>query len=315
MRTIVTADFRSQIASASVITIGNFDGVHRGHREIFRTVCQYALEDSLQSLVVTFDPHPLQMLSPERAPMLITNAEQKRSLIAESDIDTLIVIPFDLAFSRIPADHFVRDILVRALGMKRLVIGHDYAFGRNREGNEALLARLSVEYGFKLDVMEPVGDGGLIFSSSEVRRLVSRGDMDSASRLLGRCHRITGSVVPGREIGRSIGFPTANVGTDNQLIPADGVYAVWVEVMGEIHMAASSIGVNPTFGESTRTIEVFLFDFDSDLYGKELTIHFMSRLRDIARFVSVDALKSQISKDVSAARDILSSSLLSEVMS
>ena len=292
-----------------MVTIGNFDGVHRGHREIFRRVSQYARTAGCTSVVVTFSPHPLQVLNPDKAPLLITTPAQKRALIAENDLDLLVVIPFDPNFAAIPADRFVREILVAGLGLRHLVIGHDYAFGRGREGNEALLAQLATQLGFVLEVLDPVGEGALIFSSSEVRRLVRAGEVGAAVAILGRYHRISGQVVHGREIGRSLGFPTANIVTENQLIPADGVYAVWVEAGDELHMGACSIGTNPTFDGAERTIEAFLFDFDGSLYGQEIVVHFAARLRGLARFPDAVALKAQIGQDVAAARGVLSAAL------
>ncbi len=309
MRTITTADFSRPLAERSVVTIGNFDGVHRGHREIFRRVSMYAADQQSLAVVVTFDPHPLQVLNPDCAPPMITTPAQKRALIAESDLDLLVVIPFDQQFAALPAERFVRDILVTGLGMRRLVVGHDYAFGRGREGNQALLKCLSGELGFQLEVLDPVGEGELIFSSSTVRRLVRNGELAAVPPILGRYHSINGQVVAGREIGRSLGFPTANIVTDNQLLPADGVYAVWVEVAGELHMGACSIGNNPTFGGDQRTIEVFIFDFEGELYGHELMVQFAARLRELARFPDAATLKQQIGRDVAAARLLLSASL------
>ncbi len=309
MRTITSADVSRPLASRSVVTIGNFDGVHRGHRELFQRVCRHAREERATSVVVTFAPHPLQLLRPDRAPQLITTPEQKRALIAESDLDLLLVIPFTPAFAEMSADSFVRDILVAGLGMVHLVIGHDYAFGRNREGNEQLLTRLADTLGFVVESLDPVGDGELIFSSSEVRRLVRLGEVAAAAPILGRYHRISGQVVHGREIGRSLGFPTANISTENQLIPADGVYAVWVEALGELHQGACSIGTNPTFAGGDRTIEAFLFDFNAPLYGEEISIQFAGRLRGLVRFDNPSDLKEQIARDVATARTVLASGL------
>lgn len=291
------------------MTIGNFDGVHRGHREIFRRVAAYAADQQCASVAVTFAPHPLQVLNPRRAPAMITTLAQKQALIAESDLDLLVVIPFDLSFAALPAERFVREILVAGLGMRRLVVGHDYAFGRGREGNQALLERLSEELGFQLEVLEPVGEGELVFSSSTVRRLVRSGDVAAVPPILGRFHCISGQVVVGRQIGRSLGFPTANIVTENQLLPADGVYAVWITFNNELHMGACSIGNNPTFDGGQRTVEVFIFDFAGDLYGREVTVQFAGRLRDLARFPDAELLKTQIGRDVAAARALLSTSL------
>lgn len=309
MRTITTADFSRPLVERSVVTIGNFDGVHRGHREIFRRVHCSAAAEHASSVAVTFDPHPLQVVQPNRVPLLITTPAQKRALIAESDLDLLVVIPFSEEFAAIGAEQFVREILITGLGMRHLVIGHDYAFGRNREGNEALLTRLAAELGFRLEILEPVGDGDLVFSSSEVRRLVQAGEVGAVIPILGRCHRISGQVVHGREIGRSLGFPTANLVTANQLLPPDGVYAVWVEALGELHMGACSIGTNPTFSGGERTIEAFLFDFNAPLYGQEISIQFASRLRDLVRFPDASSLQEQISRDVAMSREILGAGL------
>ncbi len=309
MRIVRTDDFLKKISDRSVITIGNFDGVHRGHREIFNRVCSHSSADNATSVVMTFDPHPLQILAPQKAPLPITTIPQRIDLIAESDIELLLVIPFSSEFADISAEHFLRRILHSSLGLCRLVIGHDYAFGRNREGDEQFLKKFSEELGFQMDVMEPVGDGTIIYSSSAVRRSVLAGDMPSATSILGRCHRVSGTVVHGREIGRSLGFPTANIVTENRLIPADGVYAVRVEVFGELYMGACSIGLNPTFDGGVRTIEVFLFDFDGNLYGQQINIYFAERLRELLRFNDPDSLGRQIGADVARARSVLSSGL------
>ncbi|CAH2031537.1 bifunctional riboflavin kinase/FAD synthetase [Trichlorobacter ammonificans] len=309
MRTITTDDFSRPLCERSVVTIGNFDGVHRGHREIFSRVRRRADLLGAAAVVVTFDPHPLKLLDPERPLRLITTREQQRALIAESDIDLLLVIPFTPAFAATPAEAFVRTVLHGCLGVRALVIGHDYAFGRGREGDEQLLERLSGELGFELIALDPVGERELLFSSSAVRRLVAQGNVAGAVAMLGRCHRVTGQVVPGRRIGRTLGFPTANIVTANELIPADGVYAVWVEVAGELHQGACSIGVNPTFDGGSHTIEAFLFDYDGDLYGREIVLHFVDRLRDIVRFNDVESLMAQIRTDVARCRDLLMAGL------
>lgn len=313
MRTMITNDFSHPLADRSVVTIGNFDGVHRGHREIFRQVTNRAKELSALSVVVTFTPHPLRVLRPDdRRFCLITTDDQKRELIAESDIDLLLVIPFSKEFSELSADFFVRRVLHTCLGVCFLVIGHDYAFGRGRKGNESFLVRMGHELNFEVQTLDPVGDDGILFSSTVVRQLVADGFVAGALQILGRCHRISGQVVHGREIGRSLGFPTANIVTHNELIPGDGVYAVWVTVLGELFMGACSVGVNPTFGGGQHTIEVFLFDFSADLYGHDVVIHFVDKLRDIIKFSDKAALMSQIMSDVATARNILASGLPAE---
>ncbi len=310
MQTVITDDFSHPISERSVVTIGNFDGVHRGHREIFRQVVASSCELSAKSVVVTFTPHPLRVLRPDdRRFCLITTDEQKRELIAESDIELLLVIPFSKEFAAISAADFVRNVLCSFLGTRHLVIGHDYSFGSGREGNERFLLKMGEELGFVVTALDPVGDAGLLFSSTQVRRLVLTGAVGDATQILGRCHRVTGQVVHGREIGRFLGFPTANITPRNELIPADGVYAVWVSVGKELFMGACSIGINPTFDGGQHTVEVFLFDFAADLYGKQVVIHFVDRLRDVVRFPDVGALKQQIELDVAKARHILSTAL------
>jgi len=310
MRTVATDDFLRPLAERSVVTIGNFDGVHRGHREIFRQVAVLSADVSATSVAVTFDPHPLRVLRPDdRRFSLITTSEQKRELIAESDIDLLLVIPFTPAFAVVSAEQFVRRVLHACLGVRYLVIGHDYAFGKGREGNESFLIRMGQELGFEVTALDPVGDAGLLFSSSAVRQLVASGAVADALQILGRCHRISGQVIHGREIGRSLGFPTANITTRNELIPCDGVYAVWVSVLGEMFMGACSIGINPTFGGEQHTIEVFLFDFEGDLYGLDLVIHFVEKLRDVTCFPDAAALMARIAQDVAISRRILAGSL------
>lgn len=306
MRTIITDDFSKPFCEHSVVTIGNFDGVHKGHRELFRQITSLARSNNVPSVVVTFNPHPLRVLQPDNQRFcLITTFEQKCTLIAESNPDLLLVIPFTPDFSKTPAEEFVKTVLHRFLGVQVLVIGHDYAFGKGREGNEKLLASISGKYGFRLIALDPVTENGLVFSSSLVRRLVEAGDVAGAIAVLGRYHRVAGQVVPGRKVGRILGFPTANIAVTNELVPADGVYAVLVELAGRFYQGACSIGKNPTFGGDCRTVEVFLLDFDGDLYNKELVLHFIERLRSPICFDGVEQLMAQIQLDVERCRALL----------
>ena len=307
MHIVTGTNIYEVILDASIVTIGNFDGVHRGHEEIFRHLKQKSVERGIPSVVVTFEPHPLKVLAPESAPMLITTFEQKAALIDKSGIDYLFVVPFSREFSRLSAHDFVLNILCRSLGMKHIIIGHDYAFGRGREGNFATLENLGALHGFTLEDLPPLGDQGVVFSSSLVRSAVIDGDMPAASRILGRCYQISGTVVHGRNVGQGLGFPTANIATHNELIPADGVYAVQVEVDGTVVKGACNIGCNPTFGGEIRSIEVFLLDFSGSIYDKEVTVQFVQRLRPVLRFADVDALKNAISQDVAQVRTILDS--------
>lgn len=305
MRIFTGSSIFNKNFEGSVVTIGNFDGIHRGHVEIFRHLKMQSESLGLPSVVVTFEPHPLSILAPKAAPALITTYEQKLTLIAEAGIDCLAVIEFTPEFSRTTAESFVCDVLCRSLGMRHIIIGHDYAFGRERQGNYETLARLGAECGFTLQDIDPVGEGDSIFSSSLARRLISSGDMPAATAILGRYHVISGQVVHGRQIGAKLGFPTANISTHNELIPPDGVYAVMVAVGKTILQGACSIGTNPTFGDGKRSIEVFLLDFSGQLYEQEIAICFVRRLREMCRFFDVEKLIKTIEGDVVMAREIL----------
>jgi riboflavin kinase / FMN adenylyltransferase len=305
MRVVTGSDIGSGIIYDSVITIGNFDGVHRGHREIFRNLSSCAVQRGLQSVVVTFEPHPLKVLSVENVPPMITTFEQKIVLIGSAGVDYLVVVPFTAEFARTTAEDFVRDMLCGSLGMRHIIIGHDYAFGKGREGNYQTLELIGAEKGFTVEDMEPVGEAGIVFSSSLARRLIAAGDMEGASVILGRFHMISGSVVHGRDIGHTIGFPTANIATRNELLPPDGVYAVMVSLDGSLVKGACSIGLNPTFPGGSRAIEVFMLDYAGQVYGREIAVCFVQRLRDIQKFAGVPELVDAISRDVQQTREIL----------
>ncbi len=305
MHIVTDTNIYEKVLDASIITIGNFDGVHRGHSEIFKHLKQQSVERALPSVVVTFEPHPLKILSPQSAPMLITTFEQKSALIEQSGIDYLIVIPFSKELSQVPANDFVCNILCRSLGMRHIIIGHDYAFGKGREGNFNTLEQLGVLHGFTLEDLPPIGDSGVVFSSSLVRTSVTDGNMATAAHILGRFYQISGTVVHGREIGQSLGFPTANIATNNELIPSDGVYAVMVNVDGQSVKGACNIGCNPTFGGSTRSIEVFLLDFSGRIYDHAISVQFVQRLRSVQKFSDGAALRAAIGHDVANTRLIL----------
>ncbi len=309
MHIVTGMNIYDKLLGASCVTIGNFDGVHRGHAEIFAHLKQVSMTRGLPSVVVTFEPHPLKILAPESAPALITTFEQKCALIEESGIDYLVVVPFSTEFSQLSATDFVLTILCIPLGMRHIIIGHDYAFGRGREGNFETLEKLGIQNGFTLEDIPPIGEKGVVFSSSLVRTSVADGDMDSTARILGRYYQISGMVVHGREIGHTLGFPTANIATTNELIPSDGVYAVMVEVDGTCVKGACNIGCNPTFGGTTRTIEVFLLDYTNQMYGYRIDVHFVHKLRPERKFPDAAALKSAISQDVRNTRIILENSI------
>lgn len=309
MQIIQGTSFNSHIIERSVVTIGNFDGVHLGHAELLKRVVNEAFSLGICSLVVTFEPHPLAVLAPDKAPIMITTLPQKLALMEEYGINYAVVIPFTLEFSQLSAEEFVYSILCHSFGMKHLVIGHDYAFGRQRQGNFTLLESMGKLADFTVEDVLPVGDGQRIFSSSEVRRAVNEGELPKAASMLGRYHLISGVVVRGEHRGTLLGYPTANIETENQLLPPDGVYAVWVTVNGQHFKGACNIGKNLTFGATNRTIEVFMLDSPGNsIYGCQLALHFVHRLRDGIKFINGETLKSAIANDVEQTEKILAES-------
>ena len=289
----------------AVVTIGNFDGVHLGHREIFRRVVRRAGEIGGTSAVLTFVPHPLKLLAPERAPRLINTYQEKERLIAASCIDVLFCLPFTRALAALPAERFVREILVGRIGVQHLIVGYDYAFGRNREGDVAFLHRCGKELGFSLEVLGPVAAGNLVYSSTRIRTMLLAGEVAEVVALLGRHFTLEGQVVHGAGRGNRLGYPTANLNVDKELLPKAGVYAVKVRRGEKVLSGVANIGSNPTFDGEGVSLEVHLFDFHGDLYGEPLRLYFVQRLRDEKRFPSVQELVKAIAADVARAKDIL----------
>lgn len=298
--------------SHPVVTIGNFDGVHLGHREIFRRVREAARARGGVSVVITFVPHPLQVLSPDRGVKLITTPGEKECLIEASGIDYLLEIPFDLAFASISAAQFVEQVLVGSIGVECLVIGYDYAFGRGREGDVTLLRQLGERYSFEVELLDPISNGSTVYSSTAVRNMVGEGDVKGVVSVLGRHYVVIGTVVHGHRRGRGLGFPTANLDTEQQLLPAAGVYAVKARIGASLYDGACNIGTNPTFDNDKVSLEVFLFDFDGDLYGREVSLFFIDRLRGEMRFPDAEALRQAIAADVARCRTILKDATIVE---
>lgn len=293
-----------------VVTIGNFDGVHLGHREIFRRLKQSAREIDGVSVVITFDPHPLRVVRSTHDIRLINTLEEKITLIETSGVDFLVIIPFDKDFAAISSAEFIETYLVGIIGTKRLIIGYDYAFGRNREGNFDLLSRFGAKLGFSVEELAPINCGDTIYSSSLIRGMISAGNVAEVVPFLGRHFSLGGRVVHGAHRGKALGFPTANIQTDKELIPADGVYAVKVKVNDRLYNGACNIGNNPTFGASAVSIEAFIFDFEGELYDQELRLYFIERIRGEIKFASVDELKQAIAADVTTCRRILEATQL-----
>ncbi len=290
-----------------VVTIGNFDGVHWAHQAIFTRVIERARDIDGTSMVITFEPHPIKVMSPEKAKPLITLVEQKRELVSKQGIDILLIIQFTLELAAIPARYFVKDILVDKIGIKEIVVGHDYAFGHNREGTTDLLKELGQEFGFKVHQVGPVYVGKSLVSSTSIRNLIMEGNVSEARGLLGRNYQIRGKVIRGRNRGGPLlGYPTANLKVVDELIPKEGVYVVSVELKGEIYQGLTNIGYNPTFKGKALSVETHILDLSADIVGEKIKINFLSRLRDQIPFASARELSEQISRDIHEARELFS---------
>lgn len=289
-----------------VVTIGNFDGVHRGHQQLFQLLKDRAQALGGQAVVITFDPHPIKIMQPERQLPLLTTTEQKLRLLAALELDVVIVHPFSREFGALPARDFVQHYLVDRLGVLEVIIGHDYRFGRNREGNINLLRQLGAEKGFRVRVVDAIRIDDTVVSSTLIRQLIKAGEVKRAQVFLGRPYEVTGEVIHGYGRGsRLLGYPTANLKVDNELLPATGIYAVRATLAGKTYDAVANIGVCPTFGNQELTLEVHILDFQEDIYGQRLAVEFVARLREERRFNDVAALVAQIERDVAAARQIL----------
>jgi riboflavin kinase / FMN adenylyltransferase len=289
----------------TIVTIGNFDGVHLGHREIFRRVVAKARALGGLATVVTFEPHPLKVLAPMQAPRLLNTYQEKERLIEASCIDLLVTLPFDQKLSKMPAREFIEEVLVQGLGVRHLIIGYDYAFGFNREGDADFLRELGQEHDYTVEVLGAVLQGDEVFSSTGVRHRLAAGNVAGVVKFLGRHFTLEGEVVHGAQRGAQLGFPTANLVTEKEILPRPGVYAVKVKFADRMYDGVMNIGFNPTFGLERISLEVHLLDFSQDIYGETLRVYFIERLRDELIFSSVAALARQISEDIARARSIL----------
>lgn len=290
----------------TVVTIGVFDGVHRGHQEIIGAAVKLAHDRGLRSVVLTFDPHPSEVVRPGSHPAVLTGPPRQAELIDELGVDALCVQPFTRDFSRVPPEGFVHDVLVEHLHAAAVVVGENFRFGHRAAGDVALLERLGQRFGFTVTVPPLVGDDATVLSSTYIRACVAAGDVAAAAAALGRPHRLEGVVVRGDGRGRELGFPTANLLCGRYAaVPADGVYAAWCHHRNQRHMAAVSIGTNPTFSGQERRVEPYLLDFDGDLYGERISLDFVARLREMRRYDGMPALIAQIRQDVALTRQVL----------
>lgn len=291
----------------AVVTVGTFDGVHRGHRAVLAEIAARARATGRRSVLATFHPHPLRVVRPEAAPPLLSTPAEKKELLAESGLDYAVFIPFTPTLQRYPARRFVDEILVGRLDMTELVIGYDHGFGKGREGDVDTLRELGRELGFAVDVVGPVSAGDEPISSTRIRRALAAGDAAGAARGLGRPYSVRGLVVHGAGKGRQLGFPTANLrlGEPEKMLPLEGVYAVYGWVGGERVPGLVHLGPRPTFQGLPPSLELHLLDWDGDLYGRELRVEFCTRLRGIHAYPSAAALVEQMHRDAAAGRAAL----------
>jgi riboflavin kinase/FMN adenylyltransferase len=311
-------------AGPSAVALGTFDGVHLGHRAILGTALARAREVGIEAVACTFDPHPMEVLQPDRAPTAITPLDERLRLIGETGVDAVVVLAFTRELAAVEPEAFVKDVLLDRLRAREVVVGYNHSFGRGARGDPRLLEALAGRLGFRAHVVPPMTVDGTAVSSTGIRAALQRGDVAAAARSLGRPYAIEGIVTSGAGRGRTLGFPTANIAPDRTLLVARGVYRGLVTPKGEArtpegeartpdgeartpagkaHTAVVNVGVRPTFGETRLQVEAHLLDFTGDLYGRQVRLEFVGRLRDEMRFASVEDLKTQVARDIAAARE------------
>jgi riboflavin kinase/FMN adenylyltransferase len=295
------------LPNGATVTVGSFDGVHLGHQAVLREIDRRARAAGRASVLVTFDPHPLEVVNPDAAPPLLTTGPERLEILALSPLDYVVLLRFDRYLAGLTPEEFVREVLLERCAVQELVIGHDHGFGRGRSGDVETLRRLGAVHGFEVDVVDPVDFGGQPVSSSRIRRAVAGGDLTSAAAMLGRPYGVVGRVEQGERRGRLLGVPTINLSAipHRKLLPPDGVYAVRVEWRGGGGGGMMNQGPRPTFQDGRRVLEAHIFDFDGDLYGEWVRIEWVKRLRDIERFDSVEHLKKQLQHDRMRAEAVL----------
>ncbi len=288
-----------------VVTIGNFDGVHKGHQNIFKTINERAKEINGESVAITFEPHPVKLFTGEEKLFLLTPFKKKVKLIEKFNINNLIVINFTKEFANISPEEFVKRVLVDNLHCTEVYVGYNYFFGKNKEGNIHLLKKFGEKYNFKVKILSPYIIDNQVVSSTLCRNLIAKGKVKEVAKFLGRYYLIEGVVVAGKHRGNKIGFPTANIKSPNEVYPKEGVYAVKVAYKGKIYNGACSIGFNPTFNSESLTVEVHIFDFNQNIYNETLKIVFIDRIRDCIKFSSVNELIENIKNDIKISKEIL----------
>mgnify|MGYP001827198902 CR=1 FL=1 len=299
----------TQPFKAAAISIGNFDGVHIGHQALFHEVVEKADAIDGTSIAMTFEPHPMRVLKKNNHPPLITLYEQKTELIERAGIDVLICIPFTREFASLSAKAFIKDLLVAKIGMQAIIVGEDYTFGKNREGNLTVLKSYASQLGYEVVVADWIKAGQNFsdrISSTRIRELVMAGEVEPACKMLGRHYQIRGLVVKGRDRGgKLLGIPTANINLQDELCPKTGIYAVTVDYHNRLYKGVANIGYSPTFDDNELTVEVHLLNFSTDIYGEKIRVNFIERIRDEKKFANISELTAQINQDIETAHNIL----------
>lgn len=303
-------EFRSD--SKTVVTLGTFDGVHKGHKSILEKLITSSKNSGCESVVLTFFPHPRMVLQQNSDIKLLNTIDEKAHLLEEYGVDNLIIHPFDHAFSRLTAEEFVKDILVDKLNIFKIIIGHDHRFGRNRTATIDDLIVYGKEYGFEVEQISALEINEVSVSSTKIRNALNSGMLETANKFLGYPYFLTGTVVKGKQLGRTIGFPTANISIkeDYKLIPVQGVYVVSADVEGRNIFGMMNIGTNPTVGGVSQSIEVHFFDFTEDIYDKEVRVNVHYRIRDEIKFPSLDDLKKQLAEDQKISLEYINNKLI-----
>ena len=297
-------------ARGAAVALGNFDGVHRGHRAVIDAARAVATAGGHPLGVITFEPHPREYFAPDAPPFRLMNAEARAHRLARLGVDQLYQLPFGARLAGLSAEGFARDVLAAGLGIRHVTVGADFRFGHNREGDAQTLAALGARYGFGVQVQPLVGEDGTDFSSTRIREALSASDPRAAERMLGHWHRVEGEVLHGEKRGRTLGYPTANMALDGLHLPRFGVYAVLADILtgpraGETHRGAASLGVRPTFGINAPNLETFLLDFNGDLYGQHLSVALIDFIRPEMSFLCANQLVIQMEADVAEARRLL----------
>ena len=294
---IITSIDKIDIIQESVVTIGNFDGLHRGHQVLIKKAVEYAKSNNISSVVFTFKNHPVNYFKPNSIKNIITNDDKVR-ILESMGVDYIINIPFDEYMTKISGFDFVKGILLDTLGSKKIIVGYDFAFARNKEGNIKLLQELYSKYGFDLEVVNPITLDNIRISSTYIRDLILNGNIENVYKYLGRNYKLSGEVIHAKKLGRTIGFPTANISINKDMvIPKVGIYATKVYVNGQTYYGATNVGYNPTVNGEGLSIETNILEFNEDIYGKVITIEFLERIRDEKKFNGIEELKKQLQKD------------------